>query len=168
VSKAFKGEDASEAPVVAPPRPPLPAGATNYVTTAGLAALRAEHTELAAERARVDAGTDDPDRPRTLAVLAIRLAALDERLATAHLVEPGSQPRGEVRFGATAIVRDEAGTERRYRIVGVDEADAAHGKIAFMAPLARALLGKRVGDVAVVRSPRGDEELEVVGVDHHA
>jgi transcription elongation factor GreB len=166
VSKAFKGEDASEAPVVVPPRAPLPEGAVNYVTPSGLAALRVEHERLAGERARAEAESpgDDPDRPRTLAALGVRIAALQERLATAHLVEPGGQARDEVRFGATVTVRGETGGERRYRIVGVDEADPAHGRIAFVAPLARALLGKKLGDGAVVRTPRGQEDLEILAI----
>ena len=71
-----------------------------------------------------------------------------------------------MRFGATVTVRAEHREERRYRIVGVDEADVAHGLLAFVAPLARALLGKHAGDTAVVRTPRGEEELEVVRVDY--
>jgi transcription elongation factor GreB len=49
--------------------------------------------------------------------------------------------------------------------VGVDEADAASGRVAFVAPLARALLGKRVGDAVTLRTPRGEEELEVVAIE---
>jgi transcription elongation factor GreB len=163
VSKAFKGEDASEAPIVVPPRAPLPPGTTNYVTPRGLAALRQESEQLVAERAHLESG-DDADQARSLAALGVRIAALEERLATAEVVEPTGQPHDEVRFGARVTVRGEVGPERHYRIVGVDEADAAHGRIAFVAPLARALLGKKVGEAAVVRTPRGDEELEVVEI----
>jgi transcription elongation factor GreB len=163
VSKAFKGEDASEAPIVVPPRAPLPPGATNYVTPRGLAALRQESEQLAVERAHLESG-DDADRPRLLAALGMRIAALEERVSTAEVVDPAGQPHDEVRFGATVTVRSEGGPARRYRVVGVDEADAAHGRIAFIAPLARALLGKKVGEVAVVRTPRGDEEVEVAEI----
>ncbi len=169
MSKAFKGEDASEAPIVVPPRAPLPPGVENYVTARGLAALKAEHERLLVERARADAaGGEDGDRPRTLAALAERIAAVEDRLATARLVDPASQPQDEVRFGATVTVLAENGEERSYRIVGVDEADVAHGRIAFVAPLANALLGKHAGDTAVFRTPRGEEELEVVRVLYEA
>lgn len=169
MSKAFKGEDASEAPIVVPPRAPLPPGVENYVTARGLAALKAEHERLLVERARVEASTgEDADRPRALAALGERIAAVEDRLATARLVNPASQPPGEVRFGATVTVRAHGGEERRYRIVGVDEADVDRGQLAFVAPLARALLGKHAGDTAVVRTPRGEEELEVVSVEHEA
>jgi len=168
VSKAFKGEDASEAPLVVPPRAPLPAGVENYVTARGLASLKVEHERLLVERARVDGAPDDGDRTHALATLTARVAALEERLASARPVDPASQPHGEVRFGATVTVRTEHGEERRYRIVGVDEADVARGQIAFVAPLARALLGKHAGDTALVRTPRGDEELDVVQVEYEA
>jgi transcription elongation factor GreB len=169
VSKAFKGEDASEAPIVVPPRAPLPPGVENYVTSRGLAALKAEHERLLVERARADAaGGEDGDRPRTLVSLAERIAALQDRLATARLVDPASQPQDEVRFGATVTVLAENGEARSYRIVGVDEADVAHGRIAFVAPLAKALLGKHAGETAVFRTPRGEEELDVVRVLYEA
>ena len=57
------------------------------------------------------------------------------------------------------------GVARTYRIVGVDEANPAQGLIAFVAPVARALLGKRLGEVVSWRSPRGEEELEIARID---
>lgn len=168
VSKAFKGEDASEAPLVVPPRAPLPPGVDNYVTPSGLAALRGEHERLLVERAKLEASENEADRTRSLALAAARIAALEERLASAHLVDPSSQPQDEVRFGATVRVRAGGGETRQYRIVGVDEADAAEGRIAFVAPLARALLGKQAGDTAVVRTPRGNEELGIVDLEYEA
>jgi transcription elongation factor GreB len=73
-----------------------------------------------------------------------------------------------VRFGATVAVRGEDGTERRYRLVGVDEADPLHGAVSWRSPLAAALLGARTGDTVTFRSPRGDEELEVVALSYLA
>ena len=63
-------------------------------------------------------------------------------------------------------VRAESGRERYFQIVGVDEADASKERVAFVSPLARAVLGKRVGDVAVVKAPRSEEELEVVAIEY--
>jgi transcription elongation factor GreB len=166
MNKAFtKEEDADEPPVV-PARAPLPPGATNYVTTRGLALLRAELDRLEAERAELEATDEGADRHRALALVDGRRAELTLRLASATVVEPSEQPHDEVRFGATATVRAEDGAVRRYRIVGVDEADVAAGRVAFLAPLARALLGKRVGDAAIVKTPRGDEELELVAISY--
>ena len=170
MSKAFTKDDAPDSLLVVPPRAPLPEGTPNYVTPRGLARLHAERAELESERAGCGPADEDAERTRVTATLLARLAELDARIATVELVA-SSAHHDEVRFGATVTVRSEAGVEKRYKIVGVDEADAAHepvGLVAFVAPIARALLGKRVGDVATVRSPRGVEELEVVAVEYDA
>jgi transcription elongation factor GreB len=143
----------------------------NYVTPRGLALLRAERERLEAERARLNAAADD-GRKRDLAVVAGRLADLDARLASAKVVDPASQPREEVRFGATVTLRtlegERPGEERQLTLVGVDEADAAEGRVAFTAPVARAVLGKRVGEKATLRTARGEERLEVVAIAYEA
>lgn len=149
MSKAFTSEETDEAPIVVRPRAPLPEGVPNYVTPAGLAALEAELKALRTQSVR------DP-------AIAGRVADLEARIASAVKVEP--QAHGEVRFGATVELEDETGATRRYQLVGVDEADAKAGKIAFTAPLARAVLGKKVGDAVTFRSPRGQEELTVTSI----
>ncbi len=147
MSKAFTKDDDAAPPPLLPRRAPLPAGQPNYVTPRGLAALRAELSALRVEQA----GSRSEGAPD--ASILERLAELEDRLGSAELVEPPKPPPAEARFGATVTVRTEAGTERAYAIVGVDEADAGAGRIAFVAPLARALLGKRPGDVTTVRTP---------------
>ena len=97
--------------------------------------------------------------------LATPRAELETRIATAVLVPPPAD-RDEVRFGATVTTRDENGAARVVSIVGVDESDPAADLVAFVAPLARALLGHRVGDVVTVRTPRGEDRLEIVSVDY--
>ena len=72
--------------------------------------------------------------------------------------------REHVRFGARVTVRSDEGVERTHEIVGVDEADIASGRVAFVVPLARALLGKGVGDVVTLQTPRGEEQLEVIAI----
>lgn len=133
------------------------------MTERGLSALRAE---LAQEQQRrhgsLQASADARESTEQLA----RLAQLESRLATAVLVDKLHQPRGEVRFGASVTLRSASGAQRRYRIVGVDEADAARGDIAFVAPLARSLLGKRVGDAALIAAPGGEDELEVMTIEY--
>src|SRR5690606_1876965 len=95
---------------------------------------------------------------------------LDARLASAKVVDPRSQPHDEVRFGATVTLRtlqgERPGEERRLTLVGVDEASAAEGRVAFTAPIARAVLGKRVGDTAALRTAHGEEQLEVVAINY--
>lgn len=165
MSKAFTDEEAADAPRVVPPRAPLPDGVPNYVTERGLALLRDELAALAAERAQAERDLADPEREPALAALAQRRAELEARIASAEVVPFPVVPPEVVRFGATVTVDGGAG-ERRFQIVGVDEADPAHGKLAFVSPLARAVLGRAVGDTVRLRAPRGDEELEIVAVDY--
>ncbi len=165
MSKAFTKDDAADDPLVVPTRRPIPAGVTNYVTPRGLASLRAELQRLHDEQPPSDVSSSDSERAHARAVAGGRVRELEERIASAVVVDPSAHPRDEVRFGARVTVRGESGGERHYEIVGVDEADAAHGRVAFMAPVARALLGKRVGEAVTLRTPRGEEELEVVAIE---
>lgn len=167
MSKAFtRDDDSAVEPVLIPPRAPLPEGVANYVTPRGLQLLRTEQHELERERAEAEQQTDEAERRRALSAVTARLAALDGRLRGAVLVDSATQPREEVRFGASVTVRSAAGAVRTYEIVGVDEARTGEGRIAFIAPIARALLGRRAGDVATVMTPRGEEDLEVLAIDY--
>ena len=165
MSKAFTDEETAEPARIVPARAPLPPGVPNYVTARGLARLHAELALLRAERAELDAGARSPEQAERLAALSQRRAELEQRIASAERVEPPGESCDTVRFGASVSVEGAAGV-RRYRIVGVDEADAARGDVAFVSPLARALLGRSVGDRVRLRAPRGDEELEILAVDY--
>ncbi|HYQ04855.1 MAG TPA: GreA/GreB family elongation factor [Polyangiaceae bacterium] len=167
MSRAFTKEDDAGPELLVVPRPPLPAGVPNYVTPRGLRQLQTEHEKLEHERNALES-TDAADRTTRLHALAQRAAELQARLASAELVDPRSQPQDCVRFGAQVRIRHESGTESNYRIVGVDEANASEGLVAFSAPLARALLGKRVGDVALLQTPRSSDELEVLEIGYEA
>lgn len=159
MSKAFKKDDEEDAPVIVPSRAPLPEGVQNYVTERGLKALRSEHARLLEELA---AHTE----PAARAALKVRLAELEQRLLSAEVVAVDKLPRDEVRFGARVELVDGSGRAQRYRIVGVDEANVREGLVAFTAPLARALLGKRVGEAVLVRAPHGEDELEVTEISY--
>lgn len=166
VSKAFTKDDAPEDPVVAP-RAPLPDGVPNYVTPRGLRLLRDELARLEQRSHEIDdasSGEDDVRRQRS--VLAQRMSELATRITSAQLVAHAGRDASKVRFGTRVTVRDaESGDERIVRIVGVDEADPGAGRIAFTAPLARAVMGLAVGDVAIVETPAGEDEVEVVAID---
>ncbi len=162
MSKAFTREETEEAPVTVRPRAALPPGVPNYVTPAGLAALTLELQRLKEDRARLQSSGSQRTRDRALA--DGRILQLEERLALARLVDTHSQPQDEVRFGATVGVRSESGALQTFQIVGVDEADVKGGKIAFNAPLARALLGRKVGEVVSVATPQNDEERTVISI----
>jgi transcription elongation factor GreB len=166
MSKAFtrESDEADDAPLRLPGIE-LPAGVKNYMTPEGAARLRGEVLHLTGVTRPAAAASSDA---RALREVDQRLAFLGRRLDLLEVIDPRTQPDDEVRFGATVAVRDEHGAERRYRIVGVDEADPPHGAVSWRSPLAAALLGAHVGDTVTFRSPRGDEELEVVALSYVA
>ncbi|WP_460976638.1 GreA/GreB family elongation factor [Spirosoma knui] len=176
MSRAFLKNETADDPVVIPARSPLPPGVPNYVTSRGLVLLRTELSELETERAHLQAGDrDDSDRTRQLAEVNGRIGALNQRIASAKLVDAHTQPHDEVRFGASVTLRTrQVGTsgttatdpERQITIVGVDEADAAQGRVAFTAPIARAMQGKRVGDEVALRTGRGEQLMEVIAISY--
>jgi transcription elongation factor GreB len=164
-SKAFTSEETPDDPIVVPQRAPLPTDVPNYVTARGLALLRDELAGLERERGSLaDAVLDDVERERRRKVNGVRIAALSNRIASAEVVDPRRQPHDQVRFGATVTVRASDDTVSRYTIVGVDEAAPAAGRIAFLAPLARALTGLAVGDTARLRIGSGEHELVVEAI----
>ena len=158
-----------------PPRLP---GGKFYMTPEGYGRLRMEHAARRAERHRVvevvswAAGNGDrsenadyKEGKRRLREIDRRLRFLDRRMTHAEVVDPGAQTRRDrVFFGATVTYLTERDEEVTVTIVGVDEASMAEGKISVGSPIALALLGSRVGDEARVRTPRGLEVVEVMGV----
>jgi transcription elongation factor GreB len=169
MSRAFvKEDDAGEAPII-PPRAALPPGIPNYVTPRGLEKLRHELADLEAERSQVEANREnDADRTRHLTIINGKLSALNARIASARVIDPQEQTAGEVRFGATVRLRTlsggKPGTLRQFTIVGVDEADVTQGLIAFVAPIAQAVTGARVGQKLHLKLGRVEEEVEVAEI----
>lgn len=157
MSRAFVKEDGPDNT----PLPDLPVSPhPNYVTPRGLAALRARLAAAQSDLARLKARSERLDLlPERAAERDIRY--LEARLRSAIPVDPAGQPQDEVAFGAAVSVTDEDGNRRVYEITGEDEADAATGRIAPQSPLARALLGARVGDSVEWRRPAGLMTLEV-------
>ena len=96
-----------------------------------------------------------------------RIADIEHKLASAQVVDVTKlNAGGKVVFGATVKIADEAGKEARYQIVGEDEADSRSGLISVNSPIARALIGKKEGDVVEVAAPGGTRELEILGVEY--
>ena len=94
---------------------------------------------------------------------------LESRLSLAQVIDPATIKEEKVTFGATVTLNDiDNDTKVVYHIVGEDESDAGSGRISISAPIARAMLGKRVGDEVIVKLPRGDREYEVVRVEYKA
>ncbi len=167
MSRAFTKEDGWQEPVV-PPRAELPPGVPNYVTPRGLSLLHAEHAALEAARARLDADIPDEDARRARRnVLTRQLEALAGRIASAEVVDPTRQARDRARFGARVTMRSLDGdglAARTFQVVGVDEADPDAGRISFLAPLARAVLGATVGERIEFRG----ERYTIEGIEYEA
>ena len=97
-----------------------------------------------------------------------RIQEIEGKLADSQIIDIHAIPEtGKVIFGATAtIINVETDAEVTYQIVGEDEASVKLGKISITSPIARALIGKEVGDVAVVQAPGGNVEYEIDSVKH--
>lgn len=95
-----------------------------------------------------------------------RIAEIESKLARAQIIDPALlDAEGRCVFGATVDVEDQdSGEQATYQIVGEDEADIKAGKISINSPIARALIGKFVGDIAQVQAPGGLREYEVLDV----
>jgi transcription elongation GreA/GreB family factor len=118
----------------------------NFVTPNGLRQIEARVAALNAEQR---SARDSGDKA-LLARIARDLRYWAQRRSSARLVEPASEVPDVVRFGVTALVRFDDGTERTFKLVGEDEADPANGLVSWVAPLAKAVAGKAVGDAVIV------------------
>jgi transcription elongation factor GreB len=150
----------------------------NYITPGGARRLKEElHRLLATDRPEVvrtvSWAASNGDRSengdyiygkRRLREIDRRIRFLQKRLEAARVVDPLAQKGDRVVFGATVTVADEDGDERTYRIVGIDESEPTVGKVSWISPLAKTLMGARVGDGVTLRTPKGEEELEVLEV----
>jgi transcription elongation factor GreB len=154
-----------------------------FITPEGIARIRAEYEQLfGQERPKLveviswAAGNGDRSENGDYIYGRKRLREIDRRLGylskvmkTAKVVDPVAQgSQDQVRFGATVELADEDDQRRTLTIVGDDEADASAGRIGWSAPIARALIGARVGDERVVRLPAGEKSYEVMAISYPA
>jgi len=152
-----------------------------FITPDGLARIRAEYEQLfGQERPKLveviswAAGNGDRSENGDYIYGRKRLREIDRRLGylakvmkNAKVVDPAAQGgRDQVRFGATVELADEDDKRRVLTLVGDDEADATAGRIGWSAPIARALVGARVGDERVVRLPAGEKGYEVMTISY--
>jgi len=150
-----------------------------FITPEGLTDLRAEYDQLfRVERPKIvetvswaaslgdrSENADYIYGKRRLREIDRRLGYLAKIMKQAKVIDPAKQPsRDQVRFGATVELADEDDNRRILTIVGDDEADAAKGRIGWSAPLARALIGAKVGDERIVRLPAGEKAYEVIAI----
>lgn len=153
--------------------------APNYITPAGLEALKAEYVHLRdKERPKVVSAVSYAaalgDRSenadyiygkRRLREIDRRLGFLQRRMENAQVVDPKTVRSDKVVFGATVTIEDMDGRQKTYRIVGEDEIDAAHGAVSWRSPIATALLGKKEGDTAIIKKPSEELEVEIVKIE---
>ncbi len=175
MSKAFTRESDYDDEDLEPAEQ-LPVGVKNYITPNGYRKLQEEldhlwRVERPALVKTITWAASNGDRSengdyiygkKRLREIDRRVRFLRKRLELAEVVDPAQRVECEqVFFGATVTVCDANGYESTYSIVGVDEADVAGGRISWVSPLARALLKLREGEVAMLRTPTGINELEV-------
>jgi transcription elongation factor GreB len=177
MSKAFVKESQGEPEEEAREDSTIPAGAKNYISPSGFARLKAELKQLV-----------EVDRPETVKVVSWaaalgdrsenadylygkkRLREIDrrvrfliKRLEAAEIVDSAGRDSDQVFFGATVKMRTR-GEIRELTILGADEVDPAHGKVSWISPIAKALLKAREGDTVTLRTPAGEDKVEILEV----
>jgi transcription elongation factor GreB len=179
MSKAFVREsDGEDSPAPEPGPPP----ARNYITPAGFARLKAELKRLVeVERPEVvktvawaaslgdrSENADYLYGKKRLREIDRRVRFLIKRLEAAEVVDSAGRDTDQVFFGSTIRIKSKKCEERTITIVGADEVDPAKGRVSWAAPIARALLKARAGERVMLRTPGGEEQLEIVDVRYEA
>jgi transcription elongation factor GreB len=177
MSKAFVKESDSDDALEQEAALPLPPSGKNYITPAGYARLEAELRRLVelerpevvktvAWAASLGDRSENADYiygKRRLREIDRRVRFLIKRLEGAEIVHSSGRDTDQVFFGATVRVQGASG-EKTVTIVGVDEVDPAHGRVSWVSPIAKALLKAREGDRVTLRTPAGEEKLEILEV----
>jgi transcription elongation factor GreB len=179
MSKAFVREGEMDDEDDDPQSVPLPQGAKNYITPTGYRRLHEELAHLLnVERPEVVQtvawAASNGDRSengdyiygkKRLREIDRRLRFLTKRLEAAEVVDPAArEPTDQIFFGASVRYATSTGGEHEIQIVGVDEVDVANGQVSWISPIARALAKAREGDTVTLKTPAGEETLEVLEV----
>jgi transcription elongation factor GreA len=149
------------------------------LTQEGLANLKAELDHLATARRREVAGrikearefgdisenAEYDDAKNEQAMLEARIAALEEKLRSATVVDASDLGTDVVRVGSTVHVKDSAGKSTKYTIVGSAEAAPAEAKLSNESPVGKALLGRKRGEEVTITTPRGERQLKITKID---
>jgi transcription elongation factor GreB len=177
MNKAFTREsDAPEEELDVEPR--MPGGSKNYITPAGHARLKSElkalveieRPEIVKTVAWAAANGDRSENAdylygkKRLREIERRIRFLMKRLEAAEVVDPRDQDQERVFFGATVTYADASGGEHTVSIVGTDEVDPSRGRVSWVSPVAHALLKAREGDSVTLKTPAGEERLEVLEI----
>ena len=152
----------------------------NYITPAGAQKLKDELEQLlvkerpklvetiawAASNGDRSENADYIYGKRRLREIDKRVRFLHKRLDIAEIVDPEKQSADKVLFGASVTCRDEDSEVKVYKIVGIDESDAKNFCVSWNSPIGKALLQTKVGDVVVVKTPKGEDEIEVMKIEY--
>jgi transcription elongation factor GreB len=180
MSKAFTKEDDRDDDAPDAELQALPTK-KNYITPKGFQKMkdelhvllnktRPELTQVVAWAASNGDRSENADYiygKRKLREIDRRIRFLTKRLEIAEVIDPGklSPPHPlQIQFGATVTYSNEEGQKKTISIVGIDEIEPSKGKISWISPLAKALLHQEKGDVVIFRSPKGEEELEILDI----
>jgi transcription elongation GreA/GreB family factor len=165
MSRGFvKEDDLERAGTDLPERPVSPHA--NYVTPNGLQQLQQTAKALESERVHYTKRKEDTNAQQKLAEIDRDLRYFVARLESVQLVTPEQQPKHTVLFGATVTVEDEDGAQHQFQIVGEDEADIALHKVSYVSPVAKALLGRKVGDSTTWQRPAGALQLDILNIEY--
>lgn len=152
------GDDIVERPISEHP---------NYVTPTGALELQTLEESLLAQLETLKNATDDTFGKEKIAEIERDLRYVRARLDSTILVDPKTQSHETVLFGATVEVMDGEGAQHKFHIVGEDEADANINKVSWVSPLAKSLIGQKVGDTVTWNRPIGNITLEILDI-HYA
>ena len=182
MNKAFTKESDNDEFTEAVVRPvdPLPPNAPNYVTLEGARGVREELRRLideekpalevqASARQGGDGALANESKTKArkkLAEVTARIQLLESHIGRFQIVDGRQQRADTVRFGARVTVIDTEGDERTYLICGVDESEPGTGAVSWISPIAKVLLGHKIGDEVTLQLPRGKQLLEIVEIDY--
>ncbi|HVM95204.1 MAG TPA: transcription elongation factor GreB [Candidatus Acidoferrales bacterium] len=178
MSKAFTKESDGDDEVEGSAPAAASSSSTNYITPGGYKRLHDEVTQLwkvdrpklvetiawAASNGDRSENGDYIYGKRKLREIDRRIRFLNQRIDAAVIVDNAGKNHETVYFGATVTFADEDGNERTVTIVGVDEIDLSRNRVSWMSPVATALLKGSVGDLVTLRTPRGNEEIEILRI----
>jgi transcription elongation factor GreB len=151
----------------------------NYITRTGFERLKAEaHQLFNVERPKVvetvtwaasngdrSENADYQYGKKRLREIDRRVRFLGQRMDKAEIVDPEKLVSDKVIFGATITIENEDGESKTYQIVGEDEIDTMGNKLSWKSPIAKALLGKKVGDEVLIKRPKGDDYVTVIALE---
>lgn len=166
MSRGFVKEDDQEEVPLVPPRAHLPTATENFVTQNGLNSLIKEKDNLLKEQEGLDHSQEKEYRI-SFNHLNAKLQLLNERIASAKVIDPIKLPQDEIHIGATVTFKNTADhATQTFQLVGVDEANIAQKKISFITPLAKVLLHKKVGEQAVLNIGEKKNTFEILKIQY--